>query len=111
MIKKFFALSLAFSCFAFWVSANSSRAFQSAPIKALSSFAEPALSPNHSEIAFASGGDIWTVPVDGGEARLLISHPANDSRPLYSPDGKRLAFISTRSGNGDIYLLTFDTGE
>src|SRR5262249_48356679 len=69
------------------------------------------VSPGGSEIAFVSGGDIWTAPVGGGEARLLVSHPASESRPLYSPDGKRLAFVSTRTGNGDIYLLTFETGE
>jgi len=74
-------------------------------------FAEPGISPDHSEIAFASGGDIWTVPVSGGVARLLVSNPANESRPLYSPDGRRLAFISTRTGAGDIYILTFATGD
>jgi Tol biopolymer transport system component len=74
-------------------------------------FTEPALSPDRSEIAFVSGGDIWTAPAGGGEARLLVSHAANESRPLYSPDGKRLAFVSTRTGNGDVYLLTFETGE
>jgi len=75
------------------------------------SFFEPALSPDRSEIAFVSGADIWTVPAAGGEARLLISHPSWESRPLYSPDGKRLAFMSGRTGNGDIYILTFATGE
>jgi Tol biopolymer transport system component/C-terminal processing protease CtpA/Prc len=74
-------------------------------------FSDPAVSPDRSEIAFVSGGDIWTVPASGGEARLLVSHPATESRPVYSPDGKRLAFTSTRTGNGDIYVLTFDTGE
>src|SRR5678815_2300576 len=74
-------------------------------------YTDPAISPDRSEIAFVSGGDIWTVPAAGGEARLLVSHPANESRPLYSPDGKQLAFLSTRTGNGDIYLLTFATGE
>jgi Tol biopolymer transport system component/C-terminal processing protease CtpA/Prc len=74
-------------------------------------FTEPSVSPGGSEIVFVSGGDIWTAPTGGGEARLLVSHPANESRPLYSPDGKRLAFVSTRTGNGDIYLLTFETGE
>jgi Tol biopolymer transport system component/C-terminal processing protease CtpA/Prc len=78
---------------------------------AVPTFAEPGISPDHSEIAFASGGDIWTVPATGGVARLLVSHPANESRPLYSPDGKRLAFISTRTGGGDVYVLTFATGE
>ena len=72
---------------------------------------EPALSPDGREIAFVSGGDIWTVPAGGGEARLLVSHAAYDSRPLYSPDGKRLAFMSTRTGNGDIYVLTLASGE
>src|SRR2546423_13682931 len=74
-------------------------------------FAEPAVSPDRSEIAFVSGGDIWAVPAGGGEARLLISHPANEGRPMYSPDGKRLAFVSNRTGAGDVYILTFATGD
>ncbi len=82
-----------------------------AAVAPLPSLAEPALSPDRSEIAFVSGGDIWTVPAKGGEARLLISHPATESRPLYSPDGTKLAFTSTRTGNGDIYVLTFATGQ
>ena len=74
-------------------------------------FYEPSLSPDRAEIAFVSGGDIWTVAAEGGEARLLVSHPATEYRPLYSPDGRRLAFTSARSGNGDLYVLSFDTGE
>src|SRR5437762_6689363 len=74
-------------------------------------FTEPSISPDLSEIAFVSGGDIWTVPAAGGDAHLLVSHAANEARPLYSPDGRRLAFISTRTGNGDIYLLTIDSGD
>ena len=75
------------------------------------SFAEPGISPDGSMIAFASGGDIWEVPSRGGDARLLVSHPATESRPMYSPDGARLAFTSTRTGNGDVYVLTLATGE
>jgi Tol biopolymer transport system component/C-terminal processing protease CtpA/Prc len=73
--------------------------------------AEPAVSPDRAEIAFVSGGDVWTVPAGGGEARLLVSHAATESRPLYSPDGRQLAFTSTRTGNGDVYVLTFATGQ
>ncbi|MBM3765105.1 MAG: peptidase S41 [Acidobacteria bacterium] len=72
--------------------------------------AEPAISPDRKEIAFVSGGDIWTVPAQGGEARLLISHAANDTRPLYSPDGKRLAFLSTRDGAANAYVLELSSG-
>ena len=62
---------------------------------------EPSISPDRKEIAFISGGDVWTAPAEGGEARLLVSHPATESRPLYSPDGRQLAFVSTRTGNGE----------
>nr|MDQ2667071.1 DPP IV N-terminal domain-containing protein [Gemmatimonadota bacterium] len=75
------------------------------------SMAEPSLSPDHREIAFVSGGDIWTVPYAGGEARLLVSNPATESKPMWSPDGTKLAFVSTRTGNGDIYVLTLTSGE
>jgi Tol biopolymer transport system component len=74
-------------------------------------FTEPTLSPDRKEIAFVSGGDIWTVPATGGVAALLVSHPANEARPLYSPDGKELAFVSSRTGNGDIYIITLATGD
>jgi Tol biopolymer transport system component/C-terminal processing protease CtpA/Prc len=74
------------------------------------SFAEPAISPDRSEIALVSGGDIWTVPATGGDARLLVSDEANESRPIYSPDGRSLAFVSDRSGGGDVYVLTLATG-
>jgi Tol biopolymer transport system component len=72
---------------------------------------EPALCPTRPEVAFVSGGDIWVAPSKGGEARLLVSHPAEETRPLYSPDGAKLAFVSTRTGGGDIYILTLASGE
>jgi len=75
----------------------------------LPSFSEPSLSPG-GDIAFVSGGDIWTVPLAGGDARLLVSNPANDARPVWAPDGRQLAFVSTRTGNGDIYVLDLASG-
>ena len=71
---------------------------------------EPSFSPDRKEIAFVSGGDIWSVPGEGGIARLLVSHPATESKPLFSPDGKYLAFGSNRTGNGDIYILDLASG-
>ncbi|MFL6375808.1 MAG: peptidase S41, partial [Pyrinomonadaceae bacterium] len=71
---------------------------------------EPSLSPDRKEIVFVSGGDIWSVPAEGGVARLLVSHPATESKPLFSPDGKYLAFGSNRTGNGDIYILDLASG-
>ena len=68
------------------------------------SFAEPGISPDGREIAFVSAGDVWTVPTQGGEARLLVAHPASESRPLYSPDGTQLAFVSNRAGGNTVGL-------
>ncbi len=77
----------------------------------LPSLSDPAISPDGREIAFVSGGDIWTVAAAGGEAHLLVTHSATESRPLYSPDGTKLAFVSTQTGAGNIYVLTLATGE
>src|SRR4051812_6831486 len=75
------------------------------------SFGEPGISPDGATIAFVSGGDIWEVAARGGDARLLVSHPATESRPLFSPDGRQLAFTSTRSGGGDVYVLAIGSGD
>jgi Tol biopolymer transport system component/C-terminal processing protease CtpA/Prc len=74
------------------------------------SYAEPGISPDGREIVCVSGGDIWTVPAEGGEARLLVSDDGFKSRPLYAPDGQSIAFVSTRTGGGDIDVLSFATG-
>src|SRR3954447_4557822 len=73
-------------------------------------FTEPAVAPNRAEIAFVSAGDIWTAPLAGGAAHLLVANPAIEARPMYSPDGTRLAFTSNRTGNGDLYVLHLASG-
>ncbi|PNB53477.1 hypothetical protein C1X77_26170, partial [Pseudomonas sp. GW531-E2] len=72
-------------------------------VAAKAAFAEPSLSPDGSLIAFASGGDIWEVAATGGTARPLVTDAATEGRPLYSPDGTRLAFTSTRGGSQNLY--------
>src|SRR5215472_8697095 len=106
-MKRLIVLCVAFALFSIAIQAQKAAPAVN-PKQALS---DPAISPDGTEIAFVAGGDIWTVPASGGEARMLIAHPATESRPLYSPDGKYLAFTSTRTGNGDVYVLTLATGE
>ncbi len=74
------------------------------------SFYEPGISPDGGTIAFVHGGDIWTVPSTGGDARILIAHEEEESRPIYSPDGGQLAFESYRDGTSHVYLYDFSSG-
>ena len=74
------------------------------------------------QIAFSSDRDgdqeIYMMDTDGGNPRRLTNHPANDSSPSWSPDGKRIAFVSYRDGhvraNGrptsEIYVMDADGG-
>ena len=80
------------------------------PIVPRVALSEPALSPDGKELVFVAGGDLWTAPSTGGVARLLVAHPATESRPLWSPDGTRVAFVSTRTNGGDIYVLDLASG-
>ena len=56
-------------------------------------------------IAFTFGGDIWTVPIDGGVATRLTSAKGNESFAKYSPDGSQIAFSGNYDGNTDIYVM------
>jgi tricorn protease len=70
----------------------------------------PALSPDGNQVAFCFQGDIWTIPAKGGEAKRLTIHSANDKRPVWSRDGKSIAFSSNRFGNDDIYIIPSNGG-
>lgn len=84
--------------------------FAAAAIAALALLAQPSLSPDAHTIAFVSGGNVWTVPANGGTAHLLVADGATNERPIFSPDGTKLAYISSKSGNGDIYVLRLSDG-
>lgn len=65
----------------------------------------PSVSPNGQSIAFNFQGDIWTSDINGTNAKRLTIHEAYDTKPLWSSDGKSIAFVSDRYGNSDIYLI------
>jgi tricorn protease len=64
----------------------------------------PALSPDGATLAFAWRGDIWLVSSGGGVARPWNTHPGRDTQPHFSPDGKRIAFTSDRTGTRQVYV-------
>lgn len=70
----------------------------------------PTLSPDGSQVAFTHQGDLWLAAVADGAARRLTAHDAYDGRPSFSPDGQRLAFLSNRHGNFDLFVLPVSGG-
>ncbi|HEX7578500.1 MAG TPA: hypothetical protein VF580_00740, partial [Thermoanaerobaculia bacterium] len=83
----------------------------------------PVLSLDGSQVAYAVwtydpdenqlDANVWTVPAAGGTPRRLTTYRGLDRSPTFSPDGKRIAFVSKREGDrqNQIYILPLDGGE
>jgi len=70
----------------------------------------PAISPNGKWIAFEYKGDIFKVPTNGGTAIPLTMTPDYESYPVWSHNGKYIAFASDRHGNFDVYIMPANGG-
>ena len=68
------------------------------------------ISPNGDKIAFCYKGDIYVVNANGGKAQQLTTTTAYETSPIWSPDGKHLAFATDRNGNFDVYLVSAEGG-
>lgn len=71
---------------------------------------DPALSPDAKTIVFSYEGDLWTVPVTGGNASRLTAMDGNECRPIFSPDGKWIGFSSIQDGNNNVYVISANGG-
>jgi len=82
---------------------------------------DPRVSPDNRWVAFTVSAldldanrrrtDLWLVGVDGSGLRRLTTHEASDTSPRWSPDGRSLWFLSTRSGASQVWKLAIDGGE
>ncbi|HMQ00059.1 MAG TPA: peptidase S41, partial [Cyclobacteriaceae bacterium] len=70
----------------------------------------PSISPDGKEIVFSYKGDLYKVPASGGTASPLTLHEAHDFMPVWSPDGKQIAFASDRFGNFDLFIMPANGG-
>src|SRR5690349_13168359 len=61
-------------------------------------------------VVFVAEGDLWTVPLSGGLARRLTTHPAEETHPLISPDGRMLAFTARYEGPAELYTMPLAGG-
>jgi dipeptidyl aminopeptidase/acylaminoacyl peptidase len=81
---------------------------------------DPTISPDGKWVAFVvttpdmsanrNASNIWIVSTGGGEA-MQLTQSGHDSSPAWSPDGKTLAFLSSREGNSQVYVLPMEGGE
>ena len=79
------------------------------------------LSPDRARVVFtlrstdleANRGrtDLWLLNADGSGLKQLTSHPENDSDGVFTPDGKAVLFLSTRSGSSQLWRIALDGGE
>jgi imidazolonepropionase-like amidohydrolase/Tol biopolymer transport system component len=68
------------------------------------------VSPNGQQLLFDLLGDIYEMPIAGGEARALTSGLAWDMQPRYSPDGTQIAFTSDRGGGDNVWVMAANGG-
>ena len=69
------------------------------------------VSPDGKTIVFELLGDLYTIPINGGEAKAITTGLAFDSQPSYSPDGKLIAFVSDRDGAENLWVARSDGSE
>jgi len=75
------------------------------------SWSTVAVSPDGEYLVFDFLGDLYRLPLAGGEAEALTEGIAWDFQPEFSPDGERIAFISDRGGAENIWIMDADGGE
>jgi len=66
------------------------------------------VSPDGKQIVFDMLGDLYLLPISGGDAKQITSGPAYDVQPRFSPDGKKIAFTSDRDGIDNLWIMNVD---
>jgi len=90
-----------------WI-ANLAHAAERTPAAPLGYYRFPAVSGD--TVVFTAEGDLWRVPITGGEARRLTSNLGEESRAAISPDGKWVAFSAAYDGPVEVYVMPLDGG-
>ena len=97
------------------------RAFTLADLYRIKNVTDPQISPDGKKVAFVvteyfleegkSNAEIYLMNLDGSGLQQMTRNDAQDTRPRWSPDGKQIMFLSTRSGTAQAWSLPLDGGE
>ncbi len=95
--------------------------FSTQDFLAMSSLTSPKISPDGTQIVYVFGekenwdspanSNLWLISTDGTKRMMLTNSDKNDSDPLWSPDGSKIAFLSDRSGKSQVHLISLSGGE
>jgi dipeptidyl aminopeptidase/acylaminoacyl peptidase len=123
MLRRAMLVSLALVCFTTdgTLLAQKPRFLDKATFYDMESVSNPAISPDGDTVLFSRGyvdmtrdqnqSNLWAIDSAGRRLRQLTDGAWNDSAPVWSPDGKRIAFLSNRSGSMQLHVMWVDTRE
>src|SRR5215475_10243686 len=119
--RRLFIVTVLFSLCAIAFAQPKPRLLDKETFMNMESVGNPQISPDGKQIIFTRTwvdkvkdqyrSNLWIVDVDGSRVRELTSGARNDSSPVWSPDGKRVAFLSDRDGTNQLHVMWLDTRE
>jgi dipeptidyl aminopeptidase/acylaminoacyl peptidase len=119
MLRTFLTLGITLMCAVPAFAAG--RAMTIDDLLAVKTVSDPQVSPDGKWVVYVvteidraadkSNSDLWLVALEGGEPRRLTTAPGADNNPRWMPDGKSIAFLSTRGGSAQVWVLPMEGGE
>lgn len=102
-------LRFAYVCLSFIIFTNTTSVYSQTSSTSSSWYRNVVISPDGDNIVFTYSGQIWIVGVQGGNAIPLTSESVYSSSPVWSPNGKHLAYQSNKYGEGDVFVIDMDS--
>jgi dipeptidyl aminopeptidase/acylaminoacyl peptidase len=120
-MNRFIVLLITVSCFQFSFSQGEKLSFQPLDVFELEFASDPQISPDGTQVVYRRNGfdimkdkakgNLWIVNIDGSSNRKLTSREVSESQARWSPNGGRIAFVSSTKEGAEIYMYWINTGQ